>query len=89
VEFGPWLASPSLPAADMAELVRPAEGIDDHAKLPNGRPLWSLQPKLIDDQVVKSVAAPAGSAVFLRRIVEAKEPVTLTIGLGGGDRLAS
>ena len=41
VEFGPWLATPPLPADQAEKLVRPAEAIEPDAKLPDGRGLWS------------------------------------------------
>ncbi len=87
VEFSPWLATPPLPAADAAKFAGPAGGIDLNAKLPDGRGLWSQPAELTDGKPVKFLAASGQTAVFVARTIRAQQPVTLTVGIGGGDRL--
>jgi len=87
VHWGPWLATPLLPSAEVDRRVRPADGIESGAKLADGRTLWSAQKGLADGKVVGLVAGSARDAVYLARTIRAQRPVRLTAGIGGGDRL--
>jgi len=87
LEFGPWLATPPLPAADAARVFGPAGAIDPNAKLADGRLLWSPQTELVDGKPVKFLTASGPTSVFVARTIRASQPVALTVGLGGGDRL--
>ncbi len=87
VEFGLWRTTPPLPLADAARDVRPAEGIDPHARQKDGKALWSEKKNLADGKVVKFLSGSGDTAVYLTRTVRAKRPVRLTVGIGGGKRL--
>lgn len=87
VEFRPWLATPPLSLADAEMKIRPAEGIDSNAKCADGRPLWSRNDELADGKVVKFLSGSGGTVACLTRTVLAKQPVRLTVGIGGGERL--
>jgi hypothetical protein len=79
-QWGAWhsaeLPSPEVPPpADLA-----AKGAD-------GKLLWSQRPEVKDGAVVTlSGNAPAKSEAF-GRSVTAKAPITVTVGLGGGDQI--
>ncbi|NUQ65601.1 MAG: hypothetical protein HUU20_24290 [Pirellulales bacterium] len=85
--FGAWLASLPLPAAEAEAIVRPAEGFDPGAKQPNGQPIWSPRVDLVDGKAVNFVSGAGNMAVYLARTVRAGQPVRLTVGIGGGDRM--
>jgi len=87
VEFDSWLATRPLPAADAAKQVQPAEGIDVSARLEDGQTLWSPRKDLVDGKAVKFVGGSGDTSVYLTRTVRAKQPVRLTVGIGGGDQL--
>ena len=87
VEFGPWLATGVLSAADADKRVDPAEDIDRNARLKNGQTLWSPQKALIDGKTTKFVTGSGATAVYLTRVVRAEQKVRLTVGIGGGDQL--
>jgi len=84
---GQWSATPVLPAEVLDQLVRPEAGSDPTVLLSDGKPLWTANGELVDGKAVKLADNAPGKAVFLSRTLTAKEPVTLTVGLGGGDRL--
>lgn len=72
-----------------AELTKPDDppSVDLAAKGTDGKPLWSQRPEVKDGAVVTFGGnVPAKAEVFGRKIT-AKEPVTLTVGLGGGDQI--
>jgi hypothetical protein len=87
VEFGPWLATRPLPFTQAEKQVRPADGVDPNARLANGQLLWSPRKELIDGKSVKYEAGSAGALVYLTRTVRARQPVKITVGIGGGDRM--
>ncbi|NLX96072.1 MAG: LamG domain-containing protein [Rhodopirellula sp.] len=85
--FDPWLATSPLPAAEADKLVQPAEVIDLQREQPGGRPIWSPRADLIDGKPVHFVGGSGETVAYLVRTIHAERPVTLTIGIGGGDRL--
>nr|MCU0978732.1 LamG domain-containing protein [Pirellulaceae bacterium] len=87
VEFSPWLATPPLPSTDAEKHVRPAESLDPTAKHTDGRALWTTQNDLPDGKVVKFLSGSGGTVACLARTVRAKQPVRLTVGIGGGEQL--
>ncbi|MDY0166957.1 MAG: LamG-like jellyroll fold domain-containing protein [Thermoguttaceae bacterium] len=87
VEVAPWLATPVMLADVLDGLVQPATGLDLDASISDGQPLWTPQDKLPDATVVPLPDNSPGKTLCLTRIITAKQPVTLTVGVGGGDRL--
>jgi len=87
VEFSPWLATVSLPAAEAEKHVQPAGAIDPNAQYAAGRALWIPQNELVDGKAVKFLSGSGGAVVYLTRTVRAKQPTRLTVGIGGGDQL--
>jgi len=78
VQWGAWHA------AATGQAVPPA--FDPAASDPGGKPLWNQRPDVRDDSVVTLGGnAPAKDPDVFGRSVTAKTPVTLTVGLGGGD----
>jgi hypothetical protein len=74
-------------AAELAGQAAPPP-VDLAAKGPGGAPLWSPRLDLRDDVVVTLGGnAPAAKPEVFGRTVTAKAPATLTVGLGGGDRI--
>ena len=53
----------------------------------DGRALWSPQNELTDGKVVKFLSGSGGAVACLTRTVRAKQPVRLTVGIGGGEQL--
>lgn len=83
VKFGPWhTTSPLKPDA-------PMPATDLTAKGPDGKPLWIDRPGWKDGQFIPLTppgqSHPAAS-VYLTRTITASKPVTLAIGIGGGDQ---
>ena len=87
VTLGDWLVTPILPAAEGERLVRPTQGVDLSGKRANGQPLWSQQKGLADGKAVRFLGGSGTSVVYLTRTLQARKPVTLTVGIGGGDHL--
>lgn len=86
VTFSPWLATPLLARAESEGLVAQRR-FDPLAKQPGGGPLWTAKPELKDGSVGKIVTGTPDKVVLLARTIQAKQPVRLTIGTGGGDRM--
>ena len=81
VQWGAWHAQESLKPDDPPSVDLAAKGKD-------GNPLWSQRPDLKDGDVVTLGGnGSAQTSAVLCRTVTAKEPATLTVGLGGGDRI--
>jgi len=76
VTLGPWHAA--APAA-----VSPGQAVDLAAKDAGGKPLWTQHAAWKDGSVIPL----PGRRAVLARTLAARQPVTLTVGLGGGDRL--
>jgi hypothetical protein len=87
VELGPWLATPPLPLDQAERLVQSAQNVDRHAKLPDGRALWTPPKDLPDGRAVRFLEGPRGTAVHLLRTIRTPQPAKLTIGIGGGEHL--
>ena len=85
-ELGPWLTTPALAADSLNQLVQPTAKLDFDATFA-GAPLWTLQPALVDGKAIPLPGNSPGKAIFLTRTITAKQPETLTVGIGGGDRL--
>ena len=62
------------------------EPIQLETKLPDGRPLWT-KPNLPDGKTSRYHSGSADKAVYLTRTIKAKQPCTLTVGIGAGNRL--
>ena len=86
LELGPWSATPPL-ADDVQKQVRPADRMDLHARLADGRELWSPRKDLVDGKSNKLHSGSGDTAVFLHRTIRAPRAMRLTVGVGGGDRL--
>lgn len=84
VTLGPWHATATLP------FDAPPPSADLAAKAPNGEPLWIDRPGWKDGQFVPLTppgqSHPAAS-LGLARTITASKPVSLAIGIGGGDTL--
>ena len=87
VAFGPWLATRAMPPGAMDELVHPENGVDVDASAPNGQSVWMPGVELPDARPVALPNNAPGKTFCLTRTITAKGPVTLTVGLGGGDCL--
>ncbi len=85
-ELGPWLTTPALAADSLDQLLQPTAVLDLDATFA-GSPLWTPQPALADGKAVPLPDNTPGEAIFLTRTITAKQPETLTVGIGGGDRL--
>ena len=80
VQWGAWHSADLPKPDDPPPVDLAAQGAD-------GKPLWNKRPDLKDGAVVTLGGnAPAKAEVF-GRIVTASKPVTLTVGLGGGDQI--
>jgi len=86
VEIGSWFSTPLLPANQADKAVQPDATVNLDAKLPDGRPLWT-KPNLPDGKTSRYHSGSADKAVYLTRSIKAKQPCTLTIGIGAGNRL--
>lgn len=88
VTFGPWLAAPTVPTVPPEQIdkqIRSQGRVGLKARSAEGQPLWTPQSEWADRKIVK---LPTGkAAVWLARTLQAKRPVRLTVGIGGGDRL--
>ena len=81
VRWGTWHAAESTGQAAPPP-------VDLAAKGPGGAPLWSPRPELKDDSLVTLGGnVPAAQPELFGRTVTAMVPVSLTVGLGGGDRI--
>ena len=84
VTWGPWSVSgPMKPDA-------PAPAVDPAAKDAEGKPAWQPRAGWKDGQLLPLL--PAGqpnppATVWMTRTVVASRPATVTVGLGGGDRI--
>ena len=87
VTFGPWFATPAMPADQADRQVRPELGVDRHAKLPGGQALWTARHEWVDGKPFGLAGKSAATTLYLSRSMTAKRPVRLTVGIGGGDRL--
>ena len=83
VAWGVWQATEPLPEP-ASETLPAAE-----ARQPDGRPLWRACPEWKPATVIPLLAQGKRerAAVWLRNTLTASGPVTLCVGLGGGDRL--
>ena len=88
VTLGPWHAAGPLDVASADRAAFLEQGVDLAAKTAEGKPLWTPRAGWKDGTIV-SLPAPSGGPVvtYLFRTVTAAKPTTLTVGLGGGDRL--
>ncbi len=87
ISCAPWHATPSLPADAAEGLVWHDGRVDLATQLDDGQPLWSEPQGLVDGAASVFRAGADGAVAFLTRTIRATQPVRLTIGLGGGDRL--
>jgi hypothetical protein len=88
VTLGPWHATGPLRVADADEPGFPEQCVDPRAKGGDGNPLWSQRPGWKDGTVVTLPAQGSTPvATYLCRTISAPKPLTLTVGVGGGDRL--
>ena len=87
VEVNAWLATPVMPAEPVDGLVHPEAGLDLSATTADGQPLWTPQGDLADGKVVVLPGNSPGKTLYLTRTIMARQPVTLTVGIGGGDQL--
>ncbi len=87
VTLGPWHFAASSQAAQAAapDLTQP---LDFSVKASGGQPLWTNRPEFKDGQIFR-LSTDQGSNVrwLAARILKAREPSTLYVGLGGGQRI--
>jgi len=90
VTLGPWLAMDLWRLAPAVISFQPEADVDLTAKDKDGQPLWFPRDAWQDGTIV-TVAPTANSfqaaQVFLTREIRATHPVTLSCGIGGGDRI--
>ena len=82
VAWGVWQATELMPEPAPETLPAP------DARQPDGRPLWRACPEWKPATVIPLAQGKREqAAVWLRNTLTASGPVTLCVGLGGGDRL--
>jgi len=88
VTLGPWHVTEPLGVQSADQAAFPDQSVDLDAKTAEGKPLWSPRAGWKDGTIVSLPPSSGGPvATYLFRTVTAPKPITLTVGLGGGDRL--
>lgn len=87
VTWGPWYATPLLPADSADEQLASRDELDVTARRADGAPLWSQRDDLPAEQPVSLLSGAAGQVLYLACVARVAQPVTLTVGVGGGEQL--
>ena len=88
VKLGPWLATDPMPVSGPKQAPIDQQSFDVQAKAKDSQPLFKPRGGWKEGRLIRLSDSSAGAVVtYLTRTLSTPQPATLTVGIGGGDRL--